>query len=91
MSNKTINDGGPAFPWEQSPGNQNNLGLSKREWFAGMALQGILSGAPDGIRYQDIPGVTYLAWAECAFRCADAMFVEQNIEAARHLDAADGK
>lgn len=41
MSEK-INDGGPAFPWQQSPGNQNNLGLTKREHYAGLAMQGLL-------------------------------------------------
>ena len=28
-------DGGGAFPWHQSPGNQNNLGMSLRDYFAG--------------------------------------------------------
>jgi len=31
-----INDGGPAFP------GVTGSGISKREWFAGMALQGLL-------------------------------------------------
>lgn len=37
----------PAFPWQQSPGNQDNLGMTLHQWFAGMALQGKLAeGSP---------------------------------------------
>ena len=36
-----INDGGPAFP--ESCNNQIIQGMSLREWFAGMALQGLLA------------------------------------------------
>ncbi|MEH7827640.1 hypothetical protein [Gemmobacter denitrificans] len=43
----TINDGGPAFPGEtvvrngmHSTTRVNNSGMTKREWFAGMALAG---------------------------------------------------
>lgn len=44
-----INDGGPAFPrvTERSPHGEvyewGSPGLTKREWFAGMALQGLLA------------------------------------------------
>lgn len=37
-----INNGEPAFPTQN--GCRNDPGLSKREWFAGMALQGYLAG-----------------------------------------------
>jgi hypothetical protein len=39
--------GGPAFP--VSEGTVQFLGLSKREWFAGMALQGALSRGVEGV------------------------------------------
>ena len=44
------NDGGPAFPYAQRLPSGNidtvhqNPGLSIRDWFAGMALQGLLAG-----------------------------------------------
>lgn len=49
---RVIDDGGPAFPWQWTDhlpevGNvvrDQGFGLSLRDWFAGMALQGILSG-----------------------------------------------
>lgn len=37
-----IESGGPAFPVYTQILGQTSLGLSKREWFAGMALQGLL-------------------------------------------------
>ena len=47
MSEK-IDDGGPAFPLTEDAVNFKNKdfpmqGMSLRDWFAGMALQGILS------------------------------------------------
>lgn len=47
--NTTQDDGGPAFPvptlereyWDREQGEPN--GMSLRDWFAGMALQGLLS------------------------------------------------
>lgn len=41
-----INDGGPAFPYDNWEGDGQpdcNPGMSLRDWFAGMALQGYLS------------------------------------------------
>ena len=49
MSTPKNNDGGPAFPSGKSerPGFENSLpyyeGMTLRDWFAGMALQGQLS------------------------------------------------
>jgi hypothetical protein len=50
MSEKRIDDGGPAFPCEQGHDPQGywnetfNSGMSIRDWFAGRALVGLLSG-----------------------------------------------
>lgn len=47
-----------------------NLGLTKREQFAAMAMQGLLSGVPaDGI-------ISYDEVADDARRCADALLAE---------------
>ena len=45
-----MNDGGPAFPrdtkWilDGSVSQSGSKGMSLRDWFAGMALQGLLAG-----------------------------------------------
>lgn len=46
MNDSTINDGGPAFPWEDYhettglPGPHS--GMTLRDWFAGQAMKGII-------------------------------------------------
>lgn len=42
MSNESSKDGGPAFPVDPST-RVNAPGMSLRDWFAGMALQGSLA------------------------------------------------
>ena len=83
-------DGGPAFPVQVtvgSDGKENGLqfgnrdywatGMSLRDWFAGMALQGILR-ADDGsegepvMEFRNAP-----VYAECAYKLADAMLKER--------------
>jgi hypothetical protein len=74
MSKQT--DGGPAFPWEQSPGNQDNLGLTKRDWFAGMALIGNLASETEEFRFGDdkSTGITRAqVMATDCYGIADAM------------------
>ena len=71
MTNTKQNDGGSAFPSTPTPDYpySGSYGMSLRDWFAGMALQGELANNSDG------------AWldssaARCAKRCylfADAM------------------
>ena len=81
-------DGGPAFPRPHSTDEHdmpcNNYfeqdGMSLRDWFAGMALQGLLIanswrlGAPGSDRY--IPGSTG-SLAQRSYEIADAMIKER--------------
>jgi hypothetical protein len=68
-------DGGPAFP-HTLPGHQIERGMSLRDHFAGMAMQGELAAMCDG----DVPGVpmdikddTIDRLARHWYRIADAM------------------
>lgn len=63
-------DGGPAFP-VSIPGVGDNgwHGMTLRDWFAGMAMQGMCAAYP--------PGTTFKEVAEKAYRMADAMLVAQ--------------
>ncbi len=63
----TKNDGGPAFPRriENSWGHLDHAGMTLRQWYAGMALQGLLANDIGDCR----PGDT----SHEAFLYADAM------------------
>lgn len=73
-----IDDGGPAFPVSPKKVEAGVVyitcdGLSKREWFAGMALQGFLSGGvtlPSDSKYKDDP---FELCAKASFNFADSM------------------
>ena len=63
-------DGGPAFPSEQGETSKGwnqtyESGLTKREYFAAMALQGLLAYPSTILKQADIP--------ELSFEYADAM------------------
>ena len=78
-----INDGGPAFPLQYedrtTPGIRNTIvcdGISKRDWFAGMALQGMLSIPPTtqiGNEIHNNPR----RLSEWSYAQADAMIAER--------------
>lgn len=65
------NNGGPAFPiptlereyWDRKQGEPN--GMSLRDWFAGMALQGALACPGNSGKFAD--------FASDAYQYADAM------------------
>lgn len=56
----------PAFPFTTADG-LTHTGLTKREWFAGMALQGILA---------NITGAGITDTADFAVQCADALIAQ---------------
>lgn len=68
-------DGGPAFACASNHGYQG--GMSLRDWFAGMALQGMLAHST---RYKPRPGTSsnwHEAISEEAYQLADAMLAER--------------
>jgi hypothetical protein len=88
--NKTLNDGGSAFP--RSPTNyqeersnydtrldQGASGMSLRDWFAGQALGGMAAGDPWANNFDK-----HTEWlenvAQIAYLAADAMLAARNKE-----------
>ena len=68
----TKDTGGSAFPFQEQAGQvQPEYGLTKREWYAGMALQGLLASKEVNFfeeSGQDIARLTYML--------ADAMIAQ---------------
>jgi hypothetical protein len=50
MSDKKKDDGGPAFPCTGNPEWPFDHGMSLRDYFAGMALQGLLASNQEGLK-----------------------------------------
>lgn len=61
--NTQINDGGPAFP--KSDRNTGSDGMTLRDWFAGMALPGLVLSFDSSSVVVDV--------ADIAYQYADAM------------------
>lgn len=75
-----MKDGGPAFPItaEQSSSGMIPMpGMSLRDYFAGLAMQGLIASGADANRGHDGYMVTV---AKLAFRYADAMLAERDKE-----------
>ena len=83
--NTTQDDGGNAFPFQPRDGTgypcaEHSPGLSIRDWFAGMALQGLLANPSGPIQANGMSG---WGWTNCdqrnvvqaAFGIADDMLV----------------
>lgn len=74
MKTQNETDGGPAFPVSVGMGplsaNFASPGMSLRDWFAGMALQGIMAASQGS--WIDIK-----EFATLSFRLADAMLKER--------------
>ena len=76
----TRDDGGPAFPFTRTDFVDGKLGhdvlsqgMTLRQWYAGMALQGMLANGGHG--NVTIGGVS-LAYDEAAFVMADCMIAQ---------------
>lgn len=68
------NGGGPAFPNENRyTENKNNNGLTKRDYFAAAALQGLYAGREGCVQSE-----CFNLDAELAYKAADAMIAERN-------------
>lgn len=82
---KRPNDGGPAFPRPVSEGNSNFVweqdGMTLRQWYAGMALQGLCSSNKLLEKFLGTAGelgTTFLVvLASSAFEAADAMLAHE--------------
>jgi len=70
---KKINDGGPAFPNIGYTIDKNYNGMTLRDWFAGMALQGNATRLCNPHNHRDI-----LA-ADC-YDIADAMIAAREVK-----------
>ena len=73
------NDGGPAFPSvlysHERAENWSTDGMSLRDWFAGQALLGILSGPASRER---VPMSEWFDAPEQAYKLADTMLAERS-------------
>jgi hypothetical protein len=67
-----IEDGGPAFPCAEHGIHQAENGMSLRDWFAGMALQGMLAFPEDEATSESFAQITK-RFSEGAYVYADAM------------------
>ena len=52
----SIYDGGPAFPCPDTENYDGEAGMSLRDWFAGLAMQGMLAS---GQVVLNVPGEAY--------------------------------
>ena len=79
-------DGGPAFPiWTQDMPIHGSPGMTLHDWFAGMALQGILATLPDHSIASDEGGWKALRMrttnlSVLAYEYADAMLTQREQE-----------
>lgn len=86
-----MKDGGPAFPCEKAdfetgPDNIRVMvdrrlpGMSLRDWFAGMALQGLMSVQSLDLHDEDKVSFRPIRYAEWAYEQADMMLKEREVE-----------
>lgn len=73
---ESMNDGGPAFPVDANLYAGNCTGMTLRDWFAGMALQGMLATNPQGMKEENIDQILAREARE-AYASADAMLAHR--------------
>ena len=76
-------DGGPAFPSTTDRVDEAHVGypgMSLRQWYAGMALQGILASCPANMEVKEISPSCLNQWANTCFKMADAMILAREKE-----------
>ena len=69
--------GGPAFPVQERECMSAHDGMSLRDWFAGMALQGLLSGCRTETN-EIAKEIANNIGIGLAYKMADAMIAERN-------------
>lgn len=72
--NTPQHDGGPEFPTLSASVHLPHHGMSLRDWFAGMAMQGNLASQRPGYNY----GGTWRDLADESYIIADAMLAARN-------------
>jgi hypothetical protein len=68
----------PAYPIPGSKQEVNAYGLTKREYFATIALQGLLAGGAHRLIAQECHVIVESRFAEVAVNMADALIAELN-------------
>lgn len=78
MSEKKIDDGGVAFPvgFHRDGNTADQFGMSRRQWLAGLAMQGLLAHSTAGCHCT----VTAKDFAKSAHDMADAMIAFEKKE-----------
>jgi hypothetical protein len=71
-------DGGPAFPTIAESVHLPHSGMSLRDWFAGMAMNGEVSNSESGLFSAGF--ITFQEMAEDSYRIADAMLTARKEE-----------
>ena len=68
-----MNDGGPAFPTLRPDMASCTLGMSRRQWLAGLAMQGLVAS-------DELSGNSCRSIAMIAYEMADAMLAHEEEE-----------
>ena len=74
-----MKDGGPAFPAQHFDLADGEHGMTLRDWYAGMAMQGLFAGLDrDAQRFMAREAEPAAAMAKACYAMADAMLKERS-------------